>query len=90
MKSLVKTTIVKWYYLTVAIVASTVRLPTKPSAYFLATPCDPTILLRPATPQGSHVFSDPRPVRPRDPANPAFDGPLAINTVHGSRWLPFP
>ena len=70
MKSLVKTTIVKWYYLTVAIVASTVRLPTKPSAYFLATPCDPTILLRPATPQGSHVFSDPR-VEGRDPCDPA-------------------
>ena len=38
----------------------------RPHDPVLATP----ILLRPATPPGPHVFSDPRPVRPRDPANP--------------------
>ena len=41
----------------------------------------PTVLLRPASPQGSHVFSDPRPVRPRDPANPDLGHCLAGRLV---------
>ena len=36
-----------------------------------ATPCDPDDFAATRTPPGSHVLSDPRPARPRDPANPA-------------------
>ena len=55
------------------IVASTVRIPANLNVFFSSRRCaTPTVLLRPAAPPGSHGFSDPRPVRPRGPANPGL------------------
>ena len=50
----------------------------------------PSILLRPTTPPGSHVFSDPRPVRPRDPANPAGCQPCKAKKERCSDTRPCP
>ena len=46
-----------------------------------------TFLLRPATPPGSHVFSDQRPVRPRDPVSPDRHRPLSLRSERiSSGW----